>query len=149
MKSIITAFVILGLIALASFSQADSNYGYNGNPAAVVGTTIFSNYSAANGTAVTSPVISTGFYRVKTAQVQGIAVSGHSNTTLSGTLGALCAINAGGPFQACTGLYTTAIGGAVSTTSNAILTWTDASPYVEFSWTKTAGEVSVWMSLGN
>lgn len=142
LKILPTMCVVLAMMASAAL--ADSNWGYNGNPAALA-PQVFSNQS----TSATSTVVQASNYRFKTLFVQGIAVSGHTNTTLNGTVAAYCGPTAVGPFNPCTGLSTTAVGGAISTTSNAVLTWADADQFVEFIFTKTSGEVSAWFSLGN
>jgi hypothetical protein len=142
LKFLLTTCVALAMTA--GVALADSNWGYNGNPAALA-LPIFTNQST---TATSTPSLAAN-YRYKTAYVQGVAVSGHTNTTLSGTVAAYCGPTAAGPFLPCLGLTTTAAGAAVSTTSNAALTWVDANQFVEFIFTKTSGEVSVWLSLGN
>ena len=141
-KLLMTALVSLCLTA--GIACADSNYGYNGNPAALA-PQVFSNQS----TSATSSVVQVSNYRIKTLFVQGVAVSGHTNTSLSGTVAALCGPTAVGPFTACLGQTTTSVGGAISTTSNAAVSWTDAAQFLEVQYTKTSGECSVWLSLGN
>ncbi len=143
-KSMFKIFSVLALLVItAGIANADSNWGYNGNPAALA--VVFSNAS----TTQTSTVINVTNYRTKTLFTQGIAVSGHTNTTLSGTVAALCGPTATGPFTACSGLVTTSGGGSISTTSNAVQTWIDSSQFLEVTFTKTSGECSVWLSLGN
>ena len=100
-------------------------------------------------TTKTSSVIDVSRYRHKNLVVQGYAVSGHTAGSLSGTVAAYCAPTVSGPWQAATGITTTAVGAAITTTSNTSLNWTSACQYLEVIWTKTSGEVSVWLGLGN
>ena len=104
----------------------------------------FSNYSATSGTAVKSSVFNVRGFGKKTVTVQGIAVSGHANAALAGTVLVECGPTSNGPWNTCiaNGYAQT----AVSTTSNAIFTWSDASAYIRASWAKTTGEVSVWLN---
>jgi hypothetical protein len=137
-------FKILLVMCVGLALTAGTALAWGGNPAALA-PQVFANQS----TSATSSVVNVTNFRTKTLSVQGVAVSGHSNTTLSGTVAALCGPTAAGPFVACSGLITTAAGAAVSTTSNATLTWTDSAQFMEVQYTKTSGECSVWLSLGN
>ena len=149
MKKYVGKIASLALVAVAigcffaipSQVKADSWGGY-GNPAAV--TQIFSNVS----TTTTSTPIFVGLYRHKTLTVTGIAVSGHTATSLSGTVAVKCSAD-NSTFVAQTADWTTAAGVALSTTSNTNMNWSDACQWLELVWTKTSGEVSAWLSLGN
>ena len=142
------AFVVLAAVVIGCFLaippqvKADSGWGGYGAPAAV--TQIFSNVS----TTTTSTPIFVGMYRHKTLTVTGIAVSGHTAASLAGTVAVNCSPN-NSLFVAQTGDWTTAAGVALSTTSNTTINWTDACQWLELVWTKTTGEVSAWLSLGN
>ena len=140
MKSIF--FALIGLMAFAGIASADI-WSDAAHQAVVV--PIFSLQS----TTKTSSVIDVSRYRHKNLVVQGYAVAGHTATSLSGTLAAYCGPTSAGPFIAATGLFTTAAGAAITTTSNASFNWISACQYMEFIWTKTSGEVSVWLGLGN
>ena len=142
------AFLALVAVAVGCFLaippqvKADSGWGGYGAPAAV--TQIFSNVS----TTTTSTPIFVGLYRHKTLTVTGIAVSGHTAASLAGTVAVKCSPD-NSLFVAQTGDWTTAAGVALSTTSNTNINWTDACQWLELVWTKTTGEVSAWLSLGN
>ena len=148
MKKLWTFFTLLAvsLVVMASAAQAD-DFMHASHQA--VGIQVFTNFSAANGTQVFSSPVNTSLYRFKSLMVQGVAVSGHTNTTLAGTLGVYCGPTAAGPFIQGTGLWTTAAGVALSTTSNTDIGWQSACPYIELGWTKTTGEVSAWLFLGD
>jgi hypothetical protein len=140
MKSIF--YALLGLLMFSGLASADI-WSDAAHQAVVI--PIF----ALQSTTKTSSVIDVSRYRVKSLTVQGYAVAGHTAASLSGTLAAYCGPTSSGPFVASTGLFTTAVGGAISTTSNATLNFESACSWMEFIWTKTSGEVSVWLGLGN
>ena len=127
-KLILAAFAVL---ALADSAQAAQWKGF----------TPFSNLST-TGSTVYSAAYNVEGFRSKTLQVQGIAVSGHSAASLSGTVLMQCGPTSNGPWTTCLQTDRT----AVSTTSNVILNWNDAAAYVRASWAKTAGEVSAWFT---
>jgi hypothetical protein len=104
----------------------------------------FSAYSAASGTAVKSSAVNVRGYNVKTVTVQGIAVAGHTNATLSGTVLVECAPTSAGPWNTC--IANNYAQTAVSLTANGTQSWESASAYIRASWAKTAGEVSVWLN---
>ncbi len=140
-------FVLACLVVLVcySLSVASGGTAYTSTVA-----TSFQNYSATSATQVISAPIAANACRYKNAYVQGVAVAGHANSALSGTLAVLCsATGVTGSFVPCLGLTTTAAGAAVATTTNGMLTWQDAAQYTAFGWSKTAGEVSVYFSCGN
>ena len=153
MKKLFTFFTLLavGLVVMVSAAQAD-DFMHSDHQA--VGLQVFANQSTSRtdqlaGNVIYSAPINTSLYRSKTLMVQGIAVSGHVNAALSGTLAVYCGPTATGPFLQGTGLWTAAAGVALSTTSNTDIGWQSACPYIELGWLKTAGEVSVWLFLGD
>lgn len=127
-------FLALAL-CLTSSTVALAGYG-NGVP--------FSNYSAANGTAVKSQAYNVRGFNVKTVTVQGVAVAGHTDTTLSGTVLVECAPTSSGPWTTCTANDYAQT--AVSMTANGNMTFTNAAAYIRASWAKTAGLVKVWLN---
>lgn len=123
--------------ALVAFSTSAFAAGYgNGVP--------FSNYSAANGTAVKSQAYNVRGFKVKTVTSQGVATAGHTDTTLSGTVLVECGPTASGPWTTCTANDYAQT--AVSMTANGNMTFTNAAPYIRASWAKTAGQVKVWLN---
>lgn len=132
-------FAIAALLISAGSALAASNDHQ------VVGVQVFTNMS----TSKTSDPINVGNYRNKSLHVTGIAVSGHTATSLSGTLAVQCAPTYAGNYVAQTANWTTSAGAALSTTSNTIINWTDACQWMKLVWTKTSGEVSAWLGVGN
>jgi hypothetical protein len=151
--SIITLLAV-GLILSAVAAQADGYGGY-GKPTTTV--PVFSIYSTpgASGVQVVSATIpasvfSANMCRVKTVYVQGVAISGHTNAALSGSMAILTSpTGATGSFVPLTGTYTTAVGGAMALTTNGALSWTGAEQYIALGWTKTAGNVTAYFSCSN
>jgi len=125
-------FVVLAVLALSS-SVFAANAGQ---------WTPFSNLSTTSSAASYSAAQNVRGYRTKTVQVQGVAIAGHANAALSGTVLVQCGPTSNGPWATCTQSDRT----AVSTTSNAILTWNDAAAYIRLSWAKTAGLVNAWIN---
>ena len=140
MKSIV--FALLGILMVTGIASADieSDAAHQ-----AVATPIFTNKS----TSATSAVFDVSRYRHKNLTVQGIAVAAHAAASLSGTVAAYCGPTPTGPFQAATAMATSAVGGAITTTANVSFNWTSACQYMEFIWTKTSGEVSAWLGVGN
>ena len=145
MKTFFSIIAILGIFSGLAFADGWGSPAYD-HQAAVF--QVFSNQSTSVTTS-TGTAYDVSKYRYKTVTVQGVAVSGHTNTSLSGTLTAYCGPTSTGPFIATTGIFTTAVGGPVSTTSNATLDWQGACQYLLLGWAKTSGEVSAWVSVGN
>ena len=148
--SIITLLAV-GLVMSGVAAQADDFMNASHQ---AVGLQVFANQSTSRTDQLASNVIysapiNTALYRFKTATVQGIAVSGHTNAALSGTMGVYCGPTATGPFILTTGQWVNAAGASVSTTTNMTLDWQGTCPYLEFGWLKTSGEVSAWLFLGN
>ena len=103
---------------------------------------IFNNFSAYSGTAVKSTPVNVAAARIKTVQVTGIAVAGHTATTLSGTFLLECGPTKTGPFVTCKDQA----GNATTTTSNTIFNIDDSVLWMRGSWAKTAGEVKAWLN---
>jgi len=104
----------------------------------------FSNYSATSGSAVYSAAVNVRNFKTKTVTVQGVAVALHANAALSGTVLIQCGPTSSGPWYTCVDNSYAQTG--ITTTSNAVFTWSDASAYIRASWAKTAGEVNVWLN---
>lgn len=105
----------------------------------------FSMYSATSGTAVKSAAYNVRGFKVKTVTVQGVAIAGHTDAALSGTVLVECGPTASGPWTTCNQSQSSA-GADVTTTANDTITWMDANAYIRASWAKTAGLVKVWLN---
>ena len=124
------SLILMVMVAVPVFAREDS-----------VTIKVFNNMSTTGN----STAYNTIGFRHKSMSVQGIAVSGHTAASLSGTVAAQCAPTASGPWQTCAGIT----GTAISTTSNGNFYWIDPFPFTRAAFTKTSGEVSVYFSFGN
>ena len=132
MRVMLASVLSLMLMVSAAFAAGD-----------IKQTIPFGLYSAASGSAVYSSAINVAKYRHKTVQIQGYNMSTKAEAALSGTALVQCGPTSSGPWVTCAQEDSTAI----SSTSNAVLQWSDVTNYIRVSWTKTAGRVSVWLNM--
>lgn len=127
MKKLFLTFMAL-LIASPAFAFGNSG-------------TVFALYSAASAAVKTSSAIDVRKYSTKTLHVSGATLASNAASltfkNMSGTAIVQCAPTSSGPWSTCiaNGYAQTAI----SLTTNNVMTWKDATPYIRFKW--TAGTV--------
>ncbi len=135
---------IISLFMAVLLAMAFSTAAFAGQFANNVPFTKYSTAYVAGFATVYSSAYDVRMFKTKTVTVQGIAISGHTNTSLSGTVLIQCGPTSSGPWNTC--VNSSYAQTAISTTSNGTFTWSDAAAYIRASWAKTAGEVSVWLN---
>lgn len=134
MKTIISLFIMVALVATASIASAAA---YGNNP--------FALYSAASGAVTTTSGMSVRGFKTKSMTVTGATLNSNAASqtfkNMSGTVLIECAPTSSGPWSTC--VANDYAQTAVSRTTNGTFTWSDAIAYVRLKW--TAGTVGTKM----